>query len=180
MNITRKKRQSTTNRKWKHDNGGLVEFGVGGDIGSIGGVLGMIPTPFTQIAGAAMGVVGGLIGGAEERKAAEQQTYANNVKMSQFKQSSISNPYAPTFASGGIVNGMPNVEVEGDEVMQGPDGSMAMMQGPSHAQGGMDVSAEPGTRVFSDKLKASTGKTFAQEADYIRKKMAKYESMLSK
>lgn len=174
------KKIKTTPKKWKHGNGDLVEYSAGGTIGSIGGVLGAIPTPFTQIAGAALGIVGGLVGGAEERKAAEQANRDQAIQRSQYNQSSIMNPYAPVFAYGGLVNGVPNVEVEGDEVMQGPDGSMVSIQGPSHAQGGVDVSAQPGTRVFSDKLKAKTGKTFAQEADSIRKRMAKYEKMLSK
>jgi hypothetical protein len=87
---------------------------------------------------------------------------------------------ATVYANGGIIpQGTPNINAEDGEITQGTDGSMASINGNSHAQGGEDIAAQPGTRIFSDKLKASTGKTFAEEADIIRRQMAKYEKMLS-
>ena len=181
--LTRKRAIFAQNaKKWKHEDGGLVEYGLGGTLSGAGGALGIIPTPWTQIAGAGLGIIGGLVGSVEEKKAAQEQQRMQMAQVSGNMQAGITNNYTPTFATGGIIpNNQPNIEVEGGEQMQGPDGSMAGVSdnAPSHAQGGVDVAAQPGTRIFSDKLKASTGRTFAEEADKIRKQLAKYEKLLS-
>lgn len=65
------------------------------------------------------------------------------------------------YAEGGII---PNAELEKQETMRMPDGSTDEVDGPSHENGGIPVSLPPGTQIFSDRLKASTGKTFAKEA----------------
>ncbi len=63
------------------------------------------------------------------------------------------------FAMGGM-NGMPNSEVEKQENTLNPDGSATQFNGPSHEQGGIPTQLDPGTLIFSDKLKYQ-GKTFA-------------------
>ena len=81
---------------------------------------------------------------------------------------------------GKIPYGQPNAELEKEEVTAAPDGSMAKFDLPTHgnATDENQMALEPGTRVFSDRLKASTGKTFAEEADKIRKEIMKYEKIL--
>src|SRR4030042_2906406 len=71
--LTRKRAVFAQNaKKWHHEEGGLVEYNLGGAMSGIGGVLGAIPTPFTQIAGAGLGLIGNIIGGNEQRRAEEQ------------------------------------------------------------------------------------------------------------
>ena len=90
--------------------------------------------------------------------------------------------YRSLYAQGGMIpQGMPNAELEKQEVTQGPDGSMQKMNMPSHANatGKNQVALEPGTRIYSDKLKPKgEKKTYADLADDIRKQMAKYEQMM--
>lgn len=289
--------------KWKHEDGGVVS--------GLGGMLGLIPTPFTQIAGGAMKLIGGILGQNEQQQIADAQhakmvdgavangnmtlnnpytatmkdgglvnlnvkgkyspvvwngdmydhMVRNNIinadtlpreKFSKYTKDQVvnlvnsnpdamrvqpgksaTNPWGLTFmvnnnykapmpivpapnsngysiqryeadfvpgqetysnakkvgnvnsfenryAAGGIIPGeQPNIEAENNEVMQGPDGSMTTLKGATHDQGGIDVAAQPGSRIYSNKLKASTGKTFAEEADKIKAQLAKYEKMLS-
>ena len=90
--------------------------------------------------------------------------------------------YRELYGQGGMIpQGMPNAELEKQEVSQGPDGSMQKMNMPSHknATSKNQVALEPGTRIFSDKLKPQgEKKTYAQLADEVRKQMEKYEQML--
>ena len=83
---------------------------------------------------------------------------------------------------GTIPNGMANAELEKEEVTLGPDGSMNKFNLPSHenATAENEVALQPGTRVFSDKLKpVGSNKTYADLADQIRKEIEKYESILN-
>lgn len=63
------------------------------------------------------------------------------------------------FPNGGI-NMQPNAEVEKQENTLNPDGSTTQFDGPSHENGGIPTNLDPGTLIFSDKLK-HMGKTFA-------------------
>ena len=75
-------------------------------------------------------------------------------------------------AFGGIINGQPNVELEGGEVTQGIDGSMAQINGPKHSKGGVQLMMEDGGRVFSDKIiNPATGRTFADDAASLMRQM---------
>lgn len=47
-----------------------------------------------------------------------------------------------------------NVEVEGKETVVRPNGQLHRFEGPSHANGGIDVFLEPGSRVYSEHIKA--------------------------
>lgn len=51
---------------------------------------------------------------------------------------------------------MANVEVENKEVVQLPNGYTDAVYGETHANGGIPMNLEPGTRIFSDKLKEPT------------------------
>lgn len=64
-----------------------------------------------------------------------------------------------THAYGGV-NMAPNAEVEKQENTLNPDGSSTQFNGPSHENGGIPTNLDPGTLIFSDKLK-HMGKTFA-------------------
>jgi len=77
------------------------------------------------------------------------------------------------FANGGAMNQYKaeygaNVEVEGNEFIQLPDGLAAPIYGASHDNGGIDVNLPSQSRVFSDKLKVKLPKgkkkSFAQLA----------------
>jgi hypothetical protein len=58
-----------------------------------------------------------------------------------------------------------NVEVEGQEMLQTPNGLAGPVYGPPHSQGGIDMQLPQGTKVFSEKLKDSkTKKSYAQMA----------------
>ncbi len=64
------------------------------------------------------------------------------------------------YADGGMT-GIPNAEVEKQENTLNPDGSTNQYNGKSHASGGIQTNLDPGTLIFSDKLKLD-GKTFAK------------------
>lgn len=77
--------------------------------------------------------------------------------------------YQPTnnqFAMGGM-NMQPNAEVEGGgygkdgENTLNPDGTATQFNGPTHEQGGIKTYLDPGTLIFSDKIKWD-GKTAAE------------------
>lgn len=70
------------------------------------------------------------------------------------------NPNTPMYPNGGMVGA--NAEVEKQENTLNPDGTTTQFNGPSHEQGGIPTNLDPGTFIFSDKLKdKDTGKTFA-------------------
>ena len=57
------------------------------------------------------------------------------------------------------------VEVEGGEVIQTPNGAIEHVEGPSHSNGGVHTNLPEGSRVFSDFLKPTgSKKTYAQLA----------------
>jgi hypothetical protein len=93
------------------------------------------------------------------------------------------NPNQTIYANGGVnksmmLRGMPNAEVEKQEVMRNPDGSTDQVNGPSHANGGVPVNLENNTQIYSDRLKPQgSKKTFAKLAE--KYKVNKEEKILS-
>ena len=82
-------------------------------------------------------------------------------------------------AYGGNVTGVPNVEVEGEESIQMPNGESFMPQGPSHAQGGIPMELPSNTRVFSKKLNVpGTKNKFSEIHDKTSKKIKSYEDTI--
>ena len=72
------------------------------------------------------------------------------------------NPQQPQqgmYPMGGMTG--PNAELEMQENTLNPDGSTIQLDAPSHAQGGAKLQLDPGTLVFSDRLKMGK-KTFAE------------------
>ena len=69
----------------------------------------------------------------------------------------------------------PTAELELQEQIQLPDGTVMGVDGPSHDNGGIEINAPEGTRVFSDRLKLGK-KTFAKHAKSINSKIAKLDN----
>lgn len=114
-------------------------------------------------------------------KTTEQLTHSKNPltrKRAIFAQNAAKWKHAyggPAYANGG----MTDIEVEGDEVVQTPDGQMQDMQGPSHEQGGIPMSVPVGTKIYSDRLQVE-GKTMQERKKSREKKMADAQKTLKK
>lgn len=72
-----------------------------------------------------------------------------------------------------------NVEVEGGEAVQTPDGQLGVVSGPKHEDGGVDANLPDGTKVFSDRLKVEGKSMKARKLDRERR-MEKVQKLLSK
>ena len=157
------------------------ERGLGGIIQGISPFLNLIPGVGPLVSGAAS-IAGGLISKGEETKLQEEQLalQKRNAAYASARagQAGITNPYQATFPYGGSVPGTA-VELEKQEVFQTPDGQMGQVDGPSHEQGGIDMSLPVDSFVWSDRLKTKSGRTFADEAAYLGKLKAKYEKILN-
>ena len=70
-----------------------------------------------------------------------------------------------------------NAEVEGDEVIETPDGMTTKVDGPSHEAGGVDVDLPPGTEVFSDRITVD-GETIAKRKEGRINKLTKLEKKI--
>ena len=84
---------------------------------------------------------------------------------------------APIVYANGGLNPMPNAQLEKEEVMQFPNGSTAQVDAPTHQNGGINLNLPEQTKIYSDRLKASTGKTFAKEAEQFKNN--KWEKILN-
>src|SRR5690606_17948488 len=80
-------------------------------------------------------------------------------------------------AYGGTVGS--NVEVEGKEVGQLPNGSLIDFEGPSHEQGGIDVSLPLGTDIYSKRIKIDN-KTLAERKKIRERKINRARKALEK
>jgi len=107
-----------------------------------------------------------------QKSAARQESYLNSL------EGQSNNPYTPTFPMGGSIP-YAQAEIEGGEVVQFPNGTMDRPKGPSHREGGINVTAQENTRVFSDELKYDKKMTYADKADEIKKQIEKYKKLLS-
>lgn len=82
-----------------------------------------------------------------------------------------------TMAFGGTAGG--EIEAEGGEIVETPDGSVSKLQGAKHEQGGQDISIPDGTNIFSDRIFIK-GKSIADRKEARTKKQTKLEKLLSK
>jgi len=75
-----------------------------------------------------------------------------------------------------------DVEVEGGEMFETPQGEVGEFEGPSHEQGGIPLEVgqdvEEGTKVYSDRLKVG-GKTLAERKEARERKIANLEKAAS-
>lgn len=82
------------------------------------------------------------------------------------------------FANGGTATGN-DIEVEGDEVIETPGGQVSKVEGPSHEEGGVDLSVPTGSRIYSKRLKVG-GKTMAERKEARERKLSNIEKLLDK
>jgi len=193
----RKKKQFAINaRKWRHEYGGLVpEYSWGGVLADTAAGAGMgalsgsaVPGIGTAI-GAAIGGAGAFLKGAvgeimgnraEQAELAKQRVDNANMAFNTMMGAGIQNPFTPTFALGGKV-GLVNAEIEKGETAVSPDGTMYEYSLPPHANAMGDNFKyfDPGTMIFSDKLKFNKHRTFAQEQNRYKKVSDKADKTLS-
>lgn len=106
-------------------------------------------------------------------KSTEQLTHSKNPltrKRAIFAQNAAKWKHAmggDIYANGG----MTDIEVEGEEVVQTPDGKMGKVKGPSHDNGGVDMTVPEGTKIYSDRLQIE-GKTMQQRKINREKRIA--------
>jgi hypothetical protein len=111
----------------------------------------------------------------------EDTSKAFNTNTGNFTQRRSTNTNM-TFAAGGQVvdedMGNPNAELELNETFRDPmTGEAGMVDGPSHDDGGIEMSLAEGTQIWSDRLKHN-GKTFASLTKPIINKIANIEKGL--
>jgi hypothetical protein len=126
-------------KKWKHSEGGMVEFGIGG---MVGGVIGLLQ----QIQQA-----------QEQKQLMEEQAKVGAINTANAGQAGLVNNYPSVFKLGGQFKGkkfggQPNAVVGGGEIVITPDGVPTNMQGPSDIGGpGIDVALPDKTIIISKK-----------------------------
>lgn len=81
-------------------------------------------------------------------------------------------------ANGGIVPTR-QVEVEGDEAFETPQGEVGEFEGPSHEQGGIPVELPVGTKIFSDNITIDR-ETMANRKKKRESRISKLERLLEK
>lgn len=127
--------------------------------------------PVVAIAGQAMQTGIGIAGQASVAKAA---TGVNDPNSPNYKPKGT--------AAMGMNNVQQNVEVEGGEMYETPQGQVGEFQGPSHEQGGIPLEVgqdvEEGTKVYSDRLKIGK-KTLAERKATRERQIANLEKIAS-
>lgn len=97
--------------------------------------------------------------------------------------------YQESYAALGKTSAEGEIEAEGGEVIQTPEGETATLEGPKHEAGGIPLSTEgdpnavnipEGTQIFSDRVKGTDGKTMATRKELRDKKRTSIEDLLSK
>lgn len=81
------------------------------------------------------------------------------------------------FANGGVTPTVP-VEIEGDEVIETPDGTMAKAKGPSHDNGGIPANLPGNTKVYSARIKID-GNTMAERKEQRERNQQRVERLLT-
>ena len=168
--------------------GVMAEMAMGAGTGAVAGG-GVLSLPGALIGGG-VGLIKGLaseIGASQEKKQQEElaRVERSNTMRELQSQGSINN-YMPTFKFGGMFKGKkvsrPNAEVEGNEMIVLPDGTMSKVNGPSHEKGGVKVRMPAGSFVFSDRVKIEDGKSAAEivQKEGLNSKMNKTIEGLSK
>ncbi len=96
----------------------------------------------------------------------------------------IQNPTIPIMKNGGklrkyLFGGKVKAEVEDDEAYETPDGEVGQFQGDTHAEGGIDIEAPEGTKIYSSQL-SKDGKSMADRKLARDREENKLMKMLSK
>lgn len=169
---------------------------AGGSIASgalSGASMGASFGPWGAAAGAVVGGGAALIM-SEQNKAAEEKAQRQHWEAQTELDKANSKQTLRNYATQGITSAgsyayggqpMQPYEVEGQEVVQGDAmlesssqlaSDVQKVEGPSHAQGG--VQGVGGEKIYSARLKSSTGRTYAKEAEYLGKQKGRYEGKL--
>lgn len=83
------------------------------------------------------------------------------------------------YATGGQVT-QQQVEVEGQEMFELPNGQVGKFTGPSHENGGIPVTLPTGTDIYSKRLKGEDGKTMAKRKEARTKERKALEDKMKK
>lgn len=81
-------------------------------------------------------------------------------------------------ALGGVVGDQ--VEAEGQELIETPDGMVGEIKGPSHEAGGVDLNLPGGTKIYSKRLKGPDGKSMADRKKIRESTLARLRKKLEK
>ena len=79
-------------------------------------------------------------------------------------------------AMGGTAKGV-NIEAEGGEIIETPEGGMAELEGAKHSEGGIALQVPEGTKIFSEQLKGINGLSMADRKKKREKNKMKYEKL---
>lgn len=124
----------------------------------------------TDIGGVGANLMGGIMSLFEAL--GQKETY-NSQPVTAQDQAVV-----PIFAMGGRAGQVP-IEVEDDEVLETPDGSIAKVNGDTHEEGGEDMDVPQGTKIFSDRIKID-GKTMAERKTNREKTEARIKKLADK
>jgi len=159
------KRANFARNASKWEEGG--EYSLGGTIGSLGGIVGAIPGPWSKLAGATMGLMGGMLDGSNSEQ--DQLAMLQTQGSQQLNSATVSNPYQSSFKFGGQFKGKryPTTSdtytalFKNDEVVLNPSGKVEMTAG-GNEDGSDSIPVNPanGTKIIAD------GKPLAK---YVRK-----------
>lgn len=83
------------------------------------------------------------------------------------------------YANGGQAMGNTPIEVEGEEIVELPNGQMQQMTGPAHEDGGIPMNVPEGTKIYSDRLKIE-GQSMQQRKASRERQIARLEKILAK
>jgi hypothetical protein len=147
--------------------GGVAKFGLNDAMSLAGPAMGLI----SQI-GSLVETIGTDLYNPQP-VVTQRQTASFNPYSKDFGKTNL-----PKFAMGGVADQVP-IEVEGGEMLETPQGSVSEAQGPTHAQGGIDVNVPQGTQIFSDRISID-GKTMAQRKKGREKSIVRLQKMLAK
>ncbi len=170
----------------------IPEYGLGSTIGGVlgagVGALGFFGGPAVGLATTQMGMqLGQNFGGQYDTPELPpsgkpvQQTYPTIKGYG--NNNSIYAMGGPTYLNqGGSMlfedGGQPS-EVELNEVMRQPNGQTMIADGPSHANGGVQMNLPPGTEITSDRLKnPMTNNTFASDQGALERAKARANKVL--
>lgn len=193
-----KKKQYNKNYM-KYEDGGyinpMLQYGLTG--ASIGTTVG---GPVGTAVGAGAGLVtGAVLGGIQAQKDKKlkmqyEQTLLEDKQQTDAMRYQNLNDFSTPYymAKGGKVKG--NAEIEDNEVVEVPNSTLPFSKnggklnylssngyeadGNTHEEGGINTQLPQGTRIYSDDLKATTGKTFAKEASKLQKAKGDIENNL--
>ncbi|ALN97277.1 hypothetical protein BOX09_gp31 [Flavobacterium phage Fpv1] len=127
--------------------------------------------------GAAIGIGGQMMAAGKMDGDSGFAKFVNNNGKGIMSGLSTINASSQFLATGGIVNSNAPVEVEGQEVMETPNGEVSEIEGASHEQGGVDMNVPEGTKIYSKRIE-KFGKTMAERKKVREKKLTNLNKLL--